>query len=73
MKNLLGFWREFDCRRDEPIRLIFAVELAPPAKGIAHEQDEARHQSFPASCFRRTAANPCERADIGGVSETLWL
>lgn len=24
MKSLLEFWREFVCRRDEPVRLIFA-------------------------------------------------
>jgi hypothetical protein len=59
MKNLLGFWREFGCRRDELIGHIFAVDLAPSAKGIAHEQDEARHQPLSAPGFRRTAPNPC--------------
>src|SRR5918998_5467697 len=73
MKDLLGFWRESICRRDERIRLIFAVDLAPPTKGIAHEQDEARHRPVPAPCSRRTATNPCQRADVGGVSETLWI
>jgi ribosomal protein S21 len=35
MKNLLGFYGEFVCGRDERIRHIFAVDLAPPAKGNA--------------------------------------
>ena len=73
MKDLLGFWRESDCRRDERIRLIFAVDLAPPTKGIAHEQDEARQQPVTAPCSRRIAPNPCQRADVGGVPETLWI
>ena len=51
MKNLLGFCREFLCSRDESVRHIFAVDLAPPAKGIARmskTKPDTNHSLHPA-------------------------